>query len=96
LDGTICSEEKTFSRSLAKPIEGALESINKLYDQGHTIIIYTARSWQEYEMTDHWLKFNKFKYNQLIMGKPIGDFWIDDRAIKFSNWHDTLNQIVKK
>ena len=93
LDGTICTEEKTFSRSLAKPINGAIESINKLYDQGHIIIIYSARSWQEYEMTEHWLKLNNIRYHQLVMGKPMGDVWIDDRAVKFSNWNDTLNQI---
>ena len=31
LDGTICTEEKTYSRSLAKPLEGAITSINNLY-----------------------------------------------------------------
>ena len=51
LDGTICSEEKTFSRSMAKPLAGAKETLDKLKEQGHTIIIYSARSWNEYEMT---------------------------------------------
>ena len=30
MDGVICSEEKTYSRSLAKPIPGAREGIKKL------------------------------------------------------------------
>ena len=33
MDGTICTEERQFSRSMAKPLEGAVESINKLYDE---------------------------------------------------------------
>ena len=33
LDGTICSEEKTFSRSLAKPKKDAVETINAWYDE---------------------------------------------------------------
>lgn len=95
LDGTICTEEKTFSRSLSKPIEGAIESINKLHDEGHTIIIYSARSWQEYEMTSHWLRLHKVKHDQLVMGKPIGDVWIDDRAIEFTDWTNVIKKINK-
>lgn len=93
LDGTICTEEKTFSRSLAEPIEGAIETINKLVDNGHTVIIYSARSWQEYEMTEDWLKKHNIKYHQLILGKPIGDYWIDDRAITFDNWGNVAKKI---
>ncbi len=95
LDGTICSEEKTFSRSMAKPLEKSIESINSLYEAGHTIIIYSARSWQEYEMTTDWLHNNDIKYHQLILGKPIGDFWIDDRAIAFENWDKIINKLNK-
>ena len=85
MDGTICTEEKTFSRSLAKPKEHAIETINKLYDQGNIIIIYSARTWMEFEMTTDWLTKHGIKYHQLVMGKPIGDVWIDDRALKFEN-----------
>ena len=96
LDGTICTEEKTFSRSLAKPIAEAVESINSLYEKGHTIIIYSARSWMEYEVTSHWLNKNGVKYHQLILGKPIGDVWIDDRAIKFNNNWDTIIKMLEE
>jgi hypothetical protein len=96
LDGTICSEEKTFSRSMAKPIAGAQASINRLYDEGHIIIIYTSRTWMEFEMTTDWLKKYNFKYHQLFMGKPIGDVWIDDRALKFENWEIAINKLHEK
>ncbi|MGA1823497.1 MAG: HAD hydrolase family protein [bacterium] len=98
LDGTICTEEKTFSRSLAKPINKAAQTLETLYNEGHTIIIYSARSWQEYEMTVQWLKEHAIKYHQLILGKPIGDIWLDDRAIRFDTWEKAMNDIqtVKK
>lgn len=95
LDGTICSEEKTFSRSMAKPKKNAVESINKLFNEGHTIIIYSSRSWLEYEMTIDWLNRYKIKFHQLILGKPIGDYWIDDRAIKFNSW-DEISIIINE
>jgi uncharacterized HAD superfamily protein len=96
LDGTICTEEKTYSRSLAKPLDDAVNSINALYDAGHTIIIYSARTWMEYEMTVAWLKQHNIKYHQLIMGKPIGDVWIDDRAIHFTSWKEVMEQLKNK
>jgi hypothetical protein len=93
LDGTICTEEKTYSRSLAKPKEGAIETINNLYDAGNIIIIYSARTWMEYEMTINWLNINEIKYHQLILGKPIGDVWIDDRAINFNGWSNVMDRL---
>lgn len=97
MDGTICTEEKTYSRCLAKPKEGAIETINKLYDQGHTIIIYSARTWMEFEMTSAWLLEHQIKYHQLVMGKPIGDVWIDDRALTFrDNWEEIFVNLQKK
>jgi histidinol phosphatase-like enzyme len=81
LDGTICSEKPTFEKSLAEPIYGIITKINKLFDEGNHIIIYSARGWQEYNMTKYWLDSNSVKYHQLICGKPIYDYWIDDRSI---------------
>ena len=97
LDGTICSEEKTYSRSLAKVKVGAKEAIQKLFDAENIIIIYSARSWMEYEMTFHWLQNNGIPFHQLILGKPIGDVWIDDRAIPFEeNWETIAEKLNKK
>jgi uncharacterized HAD superfamily protein len=96
LDGTICTEEKTYSRSLAQAKKGAVEAVNKLYEQGHTIIIYSARTWMEFEMTTAWLKTNEIKYHQLVLGKPVGDVWIDDRAINFENWDTVMEKLNNK
>lgn len=97
MDGTICSEERTYSRCLAQPKKNAKETINSLYEQGHTIIIYSARTWVEYEMTVDWLKRYGIKYHQLIMGKPVGDVWIDDRAFPFKdNWEDVGKFLEEK
>ena len=94
LDGTICSEEKQFSRSLAIANKGAKEALQKIRDKGHTIIIYSARTWAEYELTIDWLKKNNIPFDQLILGKPQGDYWIDDRAIEYDNWEEILKKIL--
>lgn len=86
MDGTICTEEKTFSRALAKPLEGAVKTINALYEAGNHIIIFSARGWIEYEVTKDWLDRYGVKYHQLILGKPFADIYVDDRAIRFTTW----------
>lgn len=93
IDGTICTEEKQFSRALARPLTGAVEALKTLKKHGNTIILYSARTWSEYEITVDWLKKNEIPYDQLILGKPQGDYWIDDRAIAFSNWVEVMEKL---
>ena len=94
LDGTICSEHRQFSRSLAKPLDAAVESLRQLRELGHTIIVYSARTWEEYEMTVDWLDRHKIPFDQLILGKPQGDIWIDDRALRFTSWKEVMGEIL--
>lgn len=93
IDGTICTEERQFSRPMAAPKENAIEAIAKLKSQGHTVILYSSRTWAEYEMTVDWLRRHGVEYDQLILGKPVGDYWIDDRAIEFTSWADVLERL---
>jgi uncharacterized HAD superfamily protein len=96
LDGVICTEEKTFERGLAQPIEGAREALQALRAAGHTIIVYTARGWPEYRLTREWLDRHGMAYDAIHMGKPVAHLWIDDRALPFNNWKDALAQIARR
>jgi hypothetical protein len=93
LDGVICTEERTFERPLAKPIAGAREGLARLRAAGYVVIVYTARGWAEYRVAKQWLDDNGFEYDGLHMGKPIADYWIDDRAVRFTDWDSALKQI---
>ncbi len=88
IDGTICTEERTFERPLAKPVAGAVEAIRLLKENDNTIIFWTARGWEQYKVTKLWLDNYGFVYDQLIMGKPIVDCIIDDRARQFISWEN--------
>ena len=91
LDGTLCTEEATFDRPLARPLKGARKAVNRLVEEGHTVVIWTGRSWEQYRITRAWLEDNGFKFHELLMGKPIVNLIIDDRARQFRGWeHDYL------
>ena len=57
-----------------EPIQEEIDMVNKYYDKGRTIILWTGRNWDKYEMTLQNLKDIGVKYHQLIMGKPQGEY----------------------
>lgn len=90
IDGTIVTN--TFGKyENAKPIKRAIEKLNALYDEGHKIILMTARgatSKNDYsEFTRAQMNEFGIKFHELIMNqKPSADFFIDDRAINAYDW----------
>jgi uncharacterized HAD superfamily protein len=96
LDGVLCSEERTFERSLATLEPGALEFTKDARQQGHTVIIWTARGWEQYRLTIDWLVQHGVEFDQLIMGKPIFDVFIDDRAIGHTSWPSSRKELSRK
>jgi hydroxymethylpyrimidine pyrophosphatase-like HAD family hydrolase len=56
--------------------------INELYKNGHTIIMHTGRHWNHLQLTIKQLKGVGLKYHTLVCGKPVADFYIDDRGMK--------------
>jgi len=69
----------------SKPILNRIEKMNKLYDDGHTIVYWTARGsgsgkdWSE--VTKEQFKRYSVKYHTLKFEKPIYDIFIDDKNI---------------
>lgn len=83
IDGTICSQEKDYND--ATPFSNRIANVNRLYDDGHTIVFWTARGTQTginwYDTTRKQLDGWGVKYHELRMGKPAYDLFIDDRNI---------------
>ena len=85
IDETICQYEGLREYPLATPIARNIEQINFLFEQGHTIVYWTARGartgidWTE--LTTRQLKEWGAKYTELKLGKPDYDLFICDKAI---------------
>jgi hydroxymethylpyrimidine pyrophosphatase-like HAD family hydrolase len=58
-----------------------IDIINKLYEKGNTIILYTGRGWDSYQLTKKQLKEANVKFHELVMGKPQGTY-IDKDSYK--------------
>jgi len=94
IDGTICDKKINDDYDKCFPYLGRIELINKLYDEGNVIVFHTARGMGRhnnnpqlaiqdfYTLTEEQLKEWGVKYHQLILGKPSGDIYIDDKGIK--------------
>lgn len=88
IDHTICytptiDGKHVYNESM--PIQYRIDRINKLYEDGHTIIYWTARGsgsgldWTE--LTKKQLNDWGCKYTEIRLGKPSYDVWIDDKAL---------------
>jgi len=83
IDGTICTDTDG-KYEKAEPIKKRIFIINRLYDEGHTIIYWTARggttgiNWRK--LTLRQLKAWGCKYHKLIFGKPYYDIQVDDKS----------------
>lgn len=95
IDATICTPGtcEVCRYEGAKPITDRIEKINTLYDEGHTIKYFTARGMGRfnddaeksketfYNLTKMQLEIWGCKFHELILGKPSGDIYIDDKGI---------------
>jgi hydroxymethylpyrimidine pyrophosphatase-like HAD family hydrolase len=107
LDNTLCKTEGNFYKN-SKPIKNKILLVNKLYDKGYIIKIFTARFMGRsnenikkatklgYNFTKIQLRKWGVKYHKLIFGKPSYDLFIDDKNLNFEkNWDKKIVDILK-
>jgi hypothetical protein len=85
IDETICITPEDRDYLKAKPILKNINKINDLYDEGNTIVYWTARGsgtgidWED--VTKNQLDSWGAKYHNVKLKKPFYDIFIDDKAI---------------
>jgi len=101
IDGTLCEtpsdpDGHNVRYWDSQPIPFMIEQVNRLYDDGHKIIMMTARGrgsgkdWTDLtrEQLDRW----GYKYHEIepMFHKPTADLFIDDKGINVEDWKKTL------
>lgn len=101
IDGTICTVSDGFYEK-AQPIESRISIVNKLHEEGNKIIFLTARGMGRsgnssayaheafYELTRQQLKDWGVKFDDLFLGKPAGDLYIDDKGMRDIDFFATM------
>jgi len=87
LDGTICDEpniEPPERYKHVKPYPEVVQMLRKFHERGHHITIHSARFECDREITEKFLKENKIPYDELILGKPRAEIYIDNRSIRLN------------
>jgi len=107
IDNVICktNELKNYSKSI--PLKKNIKVINKAYNSGFNIILYTARYMGRTKgnltevnkkikpLTIKQLKIWGVKYHKIYFGKPSFDLFIDDKSIFFKkNWSKLLEKKI--
>jgi phosphoglycolate phosphatase-like HAD superfamily hydrolase len=90
IDGTITDDipnEEPERMVTCLPFPGTVEIINRLYERGHCIIFFTARTNDLFLITTQWLDKHGFKYHGVLTGKPSGGNWV---------WIDNLDGEFRK
>lgn len=95
-DGVLRAKDKQ-----GLPIEGARASIRALRKLGFQIVVFTTRAapseagnvHSSIKHVENWLAENDIDYDRITGEKLDADYYIDDKAIAFTNWQAALRQI---
>lgn len=85
IDGVIATTVADDNYTRAQPIRDRIAIINRLYESGNHIVVFTGRgsstglNWQE--VTRLQLEDWGVRYHELRFGKPMADYYVDDRAL---------------
>jgi hypothetical protein len=91
IDDTICNSPNKPDYTNCFPIIENINKANKLYDNGHLIVYWTARGtgtgidWSD--ITKKQLREWGVKYHDLKFGKPNYDLFIDDKNMNTKDWN---------
>lgn len=97
IDDTI-SIHKNRDYKNAIPIQPVIDKLNRLYDEGYYIKLFTGRGQlscngnldliieRNKDILETWLKEHNVKYHELIFGKPLGDWYIDDKGLSVEDF----------
>ncbi len=85
IDGVIAEFNENLDYAHALPNEKMIRIVNRLYDYGNEIVLFTARGyvtkidWRK--ETENQMKRWGVRYHELHMGKPNADYYVDDKML---------------
>lgn len=96
IDGVIAKFDANLDYGNVGPNELMIRAINKLYDMGNEIIVFTARGyvtgkdWRQ--VTEDQFEKWGLKYHELHFGKPNADYYVDDKMLDMNLLLDLVEE----
>ena len=92
-DGVLAEYYEWKDGEIGEPLPAGVQLANLLHEQGFRIVIQTCRTHidhgsmnaqRQWWMVYDWLKKNDVPFDYIeIYGKPMADYYIDDRGVRF-------------
>jgi predicted glycosyltransferase len=73
------------------PMVGAKEALRKL-SKDHTVVIFSVKDRQ---VIADFMKFYGLPYERITNIKETADVYVDDKALRFTVWSETLREIER-
>ena len=91
IDRTLCDWKRDErGKKVAIPKQDVISKVNRLYREGHRIVIWTSRNnisrRDQTAFTTGQLRKWGVKYHELDMKKPLFDLFVDDKAVNVDHW----------
>lgn len=103
-DGTLCKKQSYGNGYIYEMSnEKASDITSKLHEDGYKIVIYTTRlnpsfggdiEWKKQQIIT-WCDQHGIYFDEITCEKPEAVAYIDDRAIRFTNWQDISNYFLQ-
>ena len=83
-------------RKMGPPIEGAKETIGRLHRKGYQIVVFSVWATESgQKVIEEWMRYYDIYFDGITNIKPDAIAFIDDKAIKFTNWEEIPEQVKK-
>lgn len=84
-DGTIYDE----------PMPGARDALAVLIDKGWRVVVLTSRASDADKRAEvmEWLDMHDIPYHDVTNVKVAAMLYIDDRALRFTDWQDAMTEV---
>lgn len=96
IDGVVACFREDLNYANCTPNQKMVDIINRLYDRGNHIVLFTARGYKTgidwREVTEQQLTQWGVKYHELKFGKPNADFYIDDKMLGIEELYDFISK----
>jgi len=81
-------------RRMGPPVVGSLEALTFLKSKGHEVVIFTVWPPDRHQTIRDWMGYYHLPYDRISNVKEAMDVYIDDKAIHFSSWSQTLQDLA--